>query len=88
MSDEKHEEEEKELIHGFDIHAGEHTRALEYMIKNMNEKQVKDMVHIAKGGHGADFKVVMHGQENKGHHEDYKLVHEGGKLRISRAHHN
>ncbi len=87
MSDEKHEEEEKELIHGFDIHAGEHKRALEHILKNMNEKQVKDMVDTAKRGHGADFKVIFsHHDRDKGYHTDYKLVHEDGKLRIHKVH--
>ena len=77
------DEKEKDLTHGFEIHAGDHHNALKYITSHMNEQQLKDMVYVAKSGHGADFQVNHGGQ-----HSNYKLVHEGGKLVIHPVHHS
>ncbi len=72
--------DEKELTHGFEIHAGTHTHALEYMKTRMDQRQVEDMVHTAKNGHSAEFQV-----NHNGKHMVYKLMNEGGTLRIHHA---
>ena len=77
------EENKGELTHGFNIHAGEHTHALDYMKDHMNQEQVKDMVTRAEGGHGAHFMV-----NHNGHQANYKLEHYDGKLIISEDHHS
>ena len=78
MSDEI--KEEKELTHGFEIHAGDHKHALDYIGSHMNEQQVKDMVHRAESGHSAHFMV-----SGGGHEGNYKLEKQDGKLKIHRA---
>ena len=75
--------DEKNLTHEFDIHAGEHTQALEFMKNHMNSAQVADMVQRAKEGHGAHFMATHNGNKIG----DYKLVLEDGHLRIHHASH-
>lgn len=79
MSDEKGEN----LVHGFDIHAGDHLHALSYMGSHMSAEQVKDMVHRAESGHSAHFMVT----HSNGMQSNFKLEHHDGKLVIHEAHH-
>ena len=74
------EENATNLTHGFEIHAGDHHHALKYMTTHMNQGQVKDMVHRAKSGHGADFKVKHDGREG-----NYTLSYHDGRLKIHNA---
>ncbi len=76
------DEKEKNLTHGFEIHAEDHHHALEYMATHMNAKQVEDMVDRAKKGHSADFMV-----KNEGREGNYKLSYHDGKLKIHDARH-
>ena len=79
MSDEK----VQNLTHGFNIHAGDHPHALDYIGSHMNEQQVKDMVKTAESGHSAHFMVT-----HDGHQQNFKLEHQDGKLVIHEAHHS
>lgn len=76
MSDEN---EEKELTHGHEIHAGDHKHALSFMANHMNEKQVSEMVERVERGHSAHFEVT-HGD----HQGSYKLERSDGKIKIHR----
>ncbi|MDD5721156.1 MAG: hypothetical protein PHT16_01765 [Candidatus Pacebacteria bacterium] len=78
MSDEKGEN----LVHGFDIHAGDHQHALSYIESHMSPEQLKDMVHRAESGHSAHFMVTHNGVQS-----NFKLIHQDGKLVIHHAHH-
>lgn len=75
-------EEKAELVHGFDIHAGDHTHALSYIGSHMSQEQLKDMVHRAESGHSAHFMVTHNGIQS-----NFKLEHHDGKLSIHSAHH-
>ncbi|MFA6273918.1 MAG: hypothetical protein WC662_02045 [Candidatus Paceibacterota bacterium] len=81
MSDEK---KEIEKTHGFEIHHGDHDKALEFMKHHMNTAQVTDMVHRAKEGHSANFMATHNGSKLG----DYKLVLENGKLKIHHDSHS
>ena len=80
MSDEKGEN----LVHGFNIHAGDHQHALSYMGSHMSQEQLKDMVHRAENGHSAHFMVT----HSNGMQSNFKLEHHGGRLVIHEGHHS